>query len=129
MKLYPRAALAVWLALLAGSGVALTLCVPKDPGVVLPPSVGPYRRIAYGNPAQVDVPTDDWPFLYLVRKTIPSDYLIGIGSLLAFSIATVAGLRRRSFGRSDLHFALLGMGFLLLETKSIGDSTLFFGTT
>src|ERR1019366_6575533 len=34
-----------------------------------------------------------------------------------------------SFGRSDVHFGLLGTGFLLLETKGISDSTLFFGAT
>ncbi|HEX7631747.1 MAG TPA: hypothetical protein VF388_06430, partial [Lacunisphaera sp.] len=41
----------------------------------------------------------------------------------------VGSLRGRSFGRRDLHFALLGMGFLLLETKGITDCTLFFGAT
>ncbi len=60
---------------------------------------------------------------------VPSDYLVAIGAMLAFSIAAVACLRRGSFGRGDVHFGLLGMGFLLLETKSISDCTLFFGAT
>jgi hypothetical protein len=106
----------------------LILCVPKDPHVVLPARALGYPRISYGRPP-VELPTDDWPFLYLIGKTIPSDYLIAIGCLLAFSITAIAWLRRGAFGRGDLHFALLGMGFLLLETKSISDSTLFFGTT
>jgi hypothetical protein len=110
-------------------GQTLILCVPKDRRVVLPAKAAQFQRISYGALATIELPTDDWPFLYLIRKTIPSDYLIAIGSLLAFSIATIAWLRRGSFGRSDLHFALLGMGFLLLETKSISDSTLFFGST
>jgi hypothetical protein len=42
---------------------------------------------------------------------------------------TVAFLRRGSFGWGDVHFGLLGMGFLLLETKNIIDCTLFFGAT
>lgn len=87
------------------------------------------RQSSYGVQPPQDVPTDDWPFLYLARKTIPADYMIGILSLLALSIAVVAFLRRGAFGRSDIHFGLLGMGFLLLETKNITDCTLFFGGT
>ena len=110
-------------------GSQLILCVPKDPHTAMPQELFRFTRSSYVTPPPYDLPTDDWPFLYLIRKTIPSDYLIAIGSLLAFSIAVVACLRRRSFGRGDLHFGLLGMGFLLLETKGISDSTLFFGAT
>ena len=92
-------------------------------------TVNQFHRASYGKPPAMDLPTDDWPFLYLIRKTIPSDYLIAIASLLVFSIASIAFLRGRSFGRGDIHFGLLGMGFLLLETKSISDCTLFFGAT
>jgi hypothetical protein len=107
----------------------LVLCAPKDAHLSMPPSMGHFFKSSYGKPPEFDLPTDDWPFLYLIRKSIPSDYLIAIGSLMAFSIAAVAWLRRGSFGSGDLHFGLLGMGFLLLETKSISDSTLFFGAT
>ncbi len=109
-------------------GQTLILCLSKDPQVVLPQSLIHYKRI-YFNKLDLELPTDDWPFLYLIRKTIPSDYLIAIGCLLAFSIGALAWLRRGTFGRADLHFGLLGMGFLLLETKGISDSTLFFGMT
>jgi hypothetical protein len=110
------------------TGQRLILCVTKD-GRPLPVDAGQMHQSTYGRGPQVDVPTDDWPFLYLMKKTIPTDYLIAIVSLLGFSIAAVACLRRGSFGRSDVHFGLLGMGFLLLETKGISDSTLFFGAT
>ena len=110
-------------------GQTLILCVPKDAHVVLPQNVVQFHRARYGDLPHIDLPTDDWPFLYLIRKTVPSDYVIAIASLLAFSIAAVAWLRRRAFGRGDVHFGLLGMGFLLLETKSISDCTLFFGAT
>jgi Spermine/spermidine synthase domain len=110
-------------------GRGLILCVPKDPATVLPRKVFQYTRAAYSPLPRIDLPTDDWPFLYLIKKTVPSDYLIAIASLLAFSIATIAWLRGRSFGSGDVHFGLLGMGFLLLETKGISDSTLFFGAT
>jgi hypothetical protein len=110
-------------------GRGLILCVPRNPATVLPQKVFQYTRAAYSPLPQIDLPTDDWPFLYLIRKTVPSDYLIAIASLLAFSVATLAWLRGRSFGGGDVHFGLLGMGFLLLETKGISDSTLFFGAT
>jgi hypothetical protein len=112
-----------------GQESTLIICVPKDARVVLPDKLPEFHRAGYGNLPRIDLPTDDWPFLYLISKTIPSDYLIAIASLLLFSISTVAWLRRGSFGRGDIHFGLLGMGFLLLETKNISDCTLFFGAT
>jgi hypothetical protein len=112
-----------------GEEHAMILCVPRDAGAVLPNKLPDFHRGTYVDMPRIDLPTDDWPFLYLIRKTVPSDYLIAIASLLAFSIATIAWLRGRSFGSGDVHFGLLGMGFLLLETKGISDSTLFFGAT
>jgi len=110
-------------------GGQVVFCVPKDPATVLPLEKFQFRRKFFPNPAPIDLPTDDWPFLYLQQKNIPSDYLTAIGSMLGLSILAIAGLRRSSFGRSDAHFLLLGMGFLLLETKSISDCTLYFGAT
>jgi Spermine/spermidine synthase domain len=79
--------------------------------------------------AQVPVATDDWPFLYLSRQTIPRDYMIVMGSILAISLITILSLRRRRWGCPDFHFLFLGVGFLLLETKSISDCSLYFGST
>ena len=107
----------------------MILCVSKDPNLPMPRGVNRFYRAIFSKPDRMDLPTDDWPFLYLITKTVPKDYVIAIASLLAFSVATIAFLRRRAFGRGDIHFGLLGMGFLLLETKSISDCTLFFGTT
>jgi hypothetical protein len=111
------------------TGRTLIICVPRDPSQALPLRVGPFHRAAYPDIGAMSLPTDDWPFLYLIGRTVPSDYLIAIGSLLAFSVLVVLLLRGTSLGRGDAHFGLLGMGFLLLETKSIGDCTLYFGTT
>ena len=106
------------------------LCVPKNPQARLPSLLFNFSRVALDDsPGRIALPTDDWPFLYLQRKAIPYDYLVAIGSLLALSAAAITGLRGRSLGPGDLHFGLLGMGFLLLETKSITDCTLFFGAT
>jgi hypothetical protein len=38
-------------------------------------------------------------------------------------------LKPRGSGLEELHFGALGAGFLLLETKSIVDSSLYFGAT
>jgi hypothetical protein len=80
-------------------------------------------------PSRVDLATDDWPYLYLERQDIPTDYLVVIGTLLGLSILAVALLRGTGFGATDGHFLFMGWGFLLLQTKSIGDCSLYFGTT
>jgi hypothetical protein len=97
-----------------------------------PPQYGRFVRTTFrtgDDLSEAIAPTDDWPFLYLSRKTIPGDYLIVIGILLAITIPAVLILRGRGFGMSDGHFLFLGLGFLLLETKSISDCSLYFGTT
>jgi hypothetical protein len=108
----------------------VVFCVPKNQLPSPPPLHIDTLDLAM-MPAmpKVEPATDDWPFLYLARRTIPGDYLIVMGGLLLVSLIAVGALRGRSFGRRDLHFALLGMGFLLLETKSITDCSLYFGAT
>ena len=41
----------------------------------------------------------------------------------------VLRLKPKGAGAEELHFGAMGAGFLLLETKSIVDSSLYFGTT
>jgi len=97
-----------------------------------PMQFGRFARTAFppgDDLSEAIAPTDDWPFLYLSSKTIPADYLIVIGILLAITIPAVFMLRGRGFGMNDGHFLFLGLGFLLLETKSISDCSLYFGTT
>jgi hypothetical protein len=97
-----------------------------------PAQYGRFVRTAFApgdDLADAIAPTDDWPFLYLSHKTIPADYLIVIGILLAVAVPVVFVLRGRGFGLNDGHFLFLGLGFLLLETKSISDCSLYFGTT
>ena len=106
------------------------MCVSKSPAQKFPAKVGNLQRaILTESPVRTEVPTDDWPFLYLRFMTIPFDYVVAIASLLLLSVGSLAALRRGSFQWGDLHFALLGMGFLLLETKSITDCSLYFGAT
>ncbi|MBN6055094.1 spermidine synthase [Nonomuraea sp. RK-328] len=73
---------------------------------------------------------DDRPFLYLKDRTIPPIYLITLGLVLAVSllaVRAVAGPYRRMRPYADLF--LLGVAFMLLETKSVTGFALLFGTT
>jgi Spermine/spermidine synthase domain len=78
-----------------------------------------------------DVPTDDWPYLYLVSRGIPLPYLGGIAlGLLVTVIAAVIGFRGSGgFDTFDGHFFLLGAGFFLIETKGLTELALLFGST
>ncbi|GAA3413052.1 hypothetical protein GCM10018952_28250 [Streptosporangium vulgare] len=83
--------------------------------------------------AKADTPppaSDDLPFLYLKDRTIPQIYIITLGLILVVSllaVRAVAGPYRRMRPYADLF--LLGVAFLLLETKSVTGFALLFGTT
>jgi hypothetical protein len=95
-------------------------------------------------PASVVPPsTDDHPFIYLASNTIPSFYLVTLALILLASVLLVRGaagpLRRRGNAGlqpelapkatryADLFF--MGAAFMLLETKSVVQFALLFGTT
>ncbi len=77
----------------------------------------------------VEPATDDWPFLYLRDRHIPRHYLVTLGLVFLASIALVGPAVRRQVDRRGWHFFLLGMGFMLLETKSITQFALLWGST
>jgi SAM-dependent methyltransferase len=73
---------------------------------------------------------DDHPFPYIEGRAIPTFYLIALALILLASVVTVrsvtGGLRvLRPY--TDLFF--MGAAFLLLETKSVVQFALLFGTT
>jgi spermidine synthase len=73
--------------------------------------------------------TDDHPFLYL-RSGFPLLYLITIALILITSVGAVrfaAGSLSRMRPYIDLFF--MGAAFLLIETKSVVQFALYFGTT
>jgi hypothetical protein len=74
--------------------------------------------------------TDDRPFVYLKTPSIPSRYLWTLGFILLVSAAAVR-LAGGRFGamRGYLDLFFMGAGFLLLETKSVVQFALLFGTT
>ena len=83
--------------------------------------------------------TDDHPFAYLKTNSIPSVYSVTMAIILAVSIGLIllalypwgnGGLGRdvkSMFRYTDLFF--MGAAFLLLETKSVVQFALLFGTT
>ncbi len=88
-------------------------------------------------PSGVDVTTDDWPFPYLRRRGIPSIYgwvmagLALVVGLLMWVFHRWEGRRSGSAGdvRLRLAFVIMGLAFLLLETKGVIQFSLLFGTT
>jgi hypothetical protein len=108
-------------------GAQVILCVGTDALTQVPSRIGRFALTTFaGAPAPA---TDDWPYLYLHRPTVPADYVVVIAILLALSGFAVRRVRGRSLAWGDGHFLLLGVGFLLLETKSIADCALYFGST
>lgn len=76
--------------------------------------------------------TDDWPFLYLRTGFVAPYYIIALGILLLgalIAVAVAAGVTGTSFRRFSPHFFVLGIAFLLLETRSLVSFSLLFGTT
>jgi hypothetical protein len=108
----------------------IVLIVERQPLHDPPTAFGEYRS---WRPTAADLAsppaTDNWPYLYLRHRTVPPDYLFVILSLLVISVVAVLKLKPRGAGAEELHFGALGAGFLLLETKSIVDSSLYFGAT
>jgi predicted membrane-bound spermidine synthase len=104
----------------------------------------PDRVTAYGqshdpSPARihrrdpsVEPARDDWPFLYLKDRHLPAHYGIALLVILIVSTLSVFGVNRlfgSTAGAWSWHFFLLGAGFMLLETKSIIQFALLWGST
>ena len=76
--------------------------------------------------------SDDWPFPYLHDRAIAPRYLVALGLMLVFAIAAVALTTKRAGAQLltvSPHFFVLGVAFLLLETRSLVTFSLLFGTT
>jgi Spermine/spermidine synthase domain len=82
-------------------------------------------------PSAVRAPsTDDHPFVYLASNTIPSFYLLTLALIVLASVLlvrAVSGPLRKVTWFADLFF--MGAAFMLLETKSVVQFALLFGTT
>lgn len=86
--------------------------------------------------AMVEIPTDDWPYLYLEGRSISPFYLslilifgvLSLGGIFALSPEMRRALRG-GFGGFDAEMFLFGAAFLLLETKLVTEMNLVWGAT
>jgi spermidine synthase len=83
---------------------------------------------------RLEIPSDDWPYLYLAHRGVSGFYL----SLMAFiALAAAAGVflasremrTRRLRDSMDIEMFLFGLAFLLLETRSVTHMNLVWGAT
>jgi hypothetical protein len=88
------------------------------------------------NPLVVPPPethtTDDWPYLYLRQPMISAAYLAALAIVLLSAAIAVGFAARRSqipIRQFSPHFFVLGMAFLLIETRSLVTFSLLFGST
>lgn len=72
--------------------------------------------------------TDDWPFLYLERRGVPGTVALASAGMLLATLVLVLVFFRREVA-FDRHLFLLGAGFLLVETRTIAQLGLIFGST
>ena len=76
--------------------------------------------------------TDDWPFLYLREPSIAGYYLAALATIIALAAVLISRASHRSgttIRQFSPHFFVLGVAFLLLETRSLAVFSLLFGTT
>ena len=102
-----------------------------DSGIEIKDGVISPGRIKSG----LELPSDDWPYLYLRNRGISGFYL----SLLAvFAVVAVVGVLLASremrasllsIEKFDSEMLLFGLAFLLLETRSITEMNLVWGAT
>ena len=74
--------------------------------------------------------TDDWPFVYLPKKSFPAIYLRGLVVVAAISLVGIWWIAPPStLRRFDWHMFFLGVAFALLEVKALITFALLFGST
>jgi hypothetical protein len=110
--------------LVTGYGAWISYACRVDAPAEPAPGPGPEH-------ADVVLPTDDWPFLYLPTRGIPAAYLIVVGLLVLASLAVLyaKGLRFEHWNASVAHLFFLGAAFLLMEVHAVNRLALLFGTT
>jgi SAM-dependent methyltransferase len=77
----------------------------------------------------IEPASDDWPFLYMRDRHIPTHYSVALWLILAASMLLILPGVRRTTGRWSWQCFLLGAGFMLLETKAITQFALLWGST
>lgn len=74
--------------------------------------------------------SDDWPFVYLINRQIPGQYLLAVTLILMASFVAVRVMSEPLRAAAPyLDLFLMGAAFLLLETKNVVQFAVLFGTT
>lgn len=110
------------------SGPAFCHHMPEDRVRALPETLRSIER-------QTQIPTDDWPYLYLQNKGIGSFYLF-LTAIIALISTGAIFMSSRDMRRSlmsgkgfDASMFFFGFAFLLLETRYITQMNLIWGAT
>jgi hypothetical protein len=117
--------------LLAGPRVAHlppTLPVPDQVAMYGMQSLATPSRVHHRD-SSIEPASDDWPFLYLRDRHVPQHYAAAIVLVLIVSVVAVLPAASSRRGGWSWQFFLLGAGFMLLETKSIIQFALLWGST
>jgi hypothetical protein len=84
----------------------------------------------YADPRlRADVSTDDWPFFYMPRRVYPVSYLVMVALIVLLSALLIGAFSDAPLQPSLFPFFLLGVGFMLVETKGITELGLVFGNS
>lgn len=76
-----------------------------------------------------ELPTDNWPFLYLRDRGIPRHNLFNLLCVLAIGLSLVVAAAPERRMPLDPLFFCLGAGFMLIETKGVVELARVFGST
>jgi hypothetical protein len=77
----------------------------------------------------VEPTSDDWPFLYLRERGFPLNYGYMLMLILGFSYIAITRGAQIAASKFDGVMFLLGVGFMLLETKVLAKTALLAGAT
>ncbi|MBX9692397.1 MAG: hypothetical protein K2Z81_08440 [Cyanobacteria bacterium] len=107
-------------------GTLITGISPDD----LPSSLKKKNLEEVNTDSNTDVSTDDWPFLFLPRREIPSLYVMPLLILLFVSAIPVSfQFARGAKEIRNWQMFFLGVAFMLLEVRAMADLSLLFGST
>ncbi|MBI3921155.1 MAG: hypothetical protein HY318_07035 [Armatimonadetes bacterium] len=113
----------------SGSTTSVGAFVSHLPGEI-PEGVKAISPVALAAPESTVLPADDWPFLYLRERGLPSYLLRGMALVILISLLVLFTFGKGELkGRFNPHFFFLGAAFMLLETKSVTSLALLFGST
>jgi len=87
----------------------------------------PLKMVEIQN-ANFDIPTDDWPFLYMKEPGIPGHYVVFIILMVLGAIGSIS-LLPQGQRKIKLPYFFMGAGFFLIETSNVVSLSLLYGST